>query len=321
MRRLPPLNALRAFEAAARHGGFAAAARELGVTAAAVSHQVKSLEEILGVTLFRRLARGLEPTDAGRAYLPELTRGFDRLARAGERLKGGSMAGRLVVSVLPSFCANWLAPRLPAFKALCPEVAVQVHSDPAQADFSRGGVDMAIRYGRGHYPGLRAIKVLEEQVFPVCAPALLNGPRPLRRLEDLRHHHLLRNVDVLPGEPWLYWRSWLVSAGLDDIDPDRGMGFTDGSAMVRACVAGAGVAIGRTALVESLLADGRLVRPFAALSRPGDFAYFAVLPPAALENPRVASFVDWLREVGKGADKGHRDAFETGDDGEAGSVI
>jgi LysR family glycine cleavage system transcriptional activator len=297
-RRLPPLNALRAFETAARHGGFTQAAKELGVTPAAVSHQVKSLEDILGVALFRRLPRGLDLTDAGRAYLPALTRGFDRLAQAGERLREGGLAGRLTVSVLPSFCAGWLAPRLVDFQAQCPEVGLGLVSDSGFADFGKGEVDLAIRYGRGVYPGLRAIRVLAEEVFPICAPSLLNGPAPLRTLADLRHHTLLRNVDVLSGEAWLYWRTWLAAEEVEDVDPDSGLGFTEGSAMYAACLAGAGVAIGRAALVEAHLRPGRLVRPFAGLTRPADFSYFAVLPPANMENPRVQAFVDWLRTAG-----------------------
>ncbi|MCF8499388.1 MAG: transcriptional regulator GcvA [Rhodospirillum sp.] len=323
-RRLPPLNALRAFETAARHGGFTKAAEELGVTPAAVSHQVKALEDILGVPLFRRLSRGLDLTDAGRAYLPALTRGFDRLARAGERLREGGLAGRLTVSILPSLCAGWLAPRLVDFQGLCPEVGLSLVSDPGLVSFGRGDVDMAIRYGRGIYPGLRSIRILGEEIFPVCAPSLLNGERPLRTLPDLRHHTILRNVDVLSGEAWLYWRNWLAVAGVDDVDPESGLGFTEGSAMYAACLAGAGVAIGRAALVESDLRSGRLVRPFAGLSRPADFSYFAVMPPANLENPRVAAFVDWLRVAGgveeggeEGADEGAREDWGARPGGDA----
>ncbi|ABC23014.1 transcriptional regulator GcvA [Rhodospirillum rubrum] len=297
-RRLPPLNALRAFEAAARHGGFTRAAEELGVTPAAVSHQVKGLEDVLGLCLFRRLPRGLELTEEGQAYLPDLSRGFDRLARAGERLREGGLAGRLTVSVLPSFCANWLAPRLPDFQAACPEVHLRMLSENRFADFNRDGIDMAIRYGRGIYPGLRAIPFLAEEVFPVCAPSLLNGALPLRGLADLRHHTLLRSIDETAGEPWLYWRLWLAAEGIEGVAPDGGIGFTDGSALVQACLAGVGVALGRTALVEDHLRTGRLVRPFAGLSRPADFSYFAVAPAANLENPRVACFIDWLRAAG-----------------------
>ncbi len=296
VRRLPPLNALRAFEAAARHGGFTGAAKELHVTPAAVSHQVKGLEEFLGQPLFHRLPRGLELTEAGRSYLPELTAGFDQLARAADCLRGGDLAGRLVVSVLPSFCAGWLAPRIGDFNARYPEIRLELLSQNRNTDFETEDVDMGLRYGRGVYPGLEVVRVLEEEVFPICSPALMTGALPLRGFEDLRHHVLLHDPASLPDEPWNQWNTWLDWAGVDGPDLDRGHGFTDTTAMISACVAGLGVGIGRSALVRGHLRAGRLVRPF-TVSRPADYAYWAAFLPKTRENPKAMAFLDWVLSV------------------------
>ncbi|MCF8499389.1 MAG: transcriptional regulator GcvA [Rhodospirillum sp.] len=296
VRRLPPLNALRAFEAAARHGGFTGAAKELNVTPAAVSHQVKGLEDFLGQVLFHRLARGLDLTEAGRSYLPELTAGFDQLARAADCLRGGDLAGRLVVSVLPSFCAGWLAPRIGGFNARHPEIRLELLSQNRNTDFETEDVDMGLRYGRGVYPGLEVVRVLDEEVFPICSPALMTGPLPLRGFEDLRHHVLLHDPSALPDEPWNLWSTWLDSAGVEGLDLDRGHGFSDTTAMIAACVSGLGVGIGRSALVREHLRAGRLVRPF-TVSRPGDYAYWAAFLPKTRENPKAMAFLDWVLSI------------------------
>src|SRR3954454_10200718 len=217
-RRLPPLNALRAFEAAARRGGFAKAAGELAVTPAAVSQQVRLLEAELGVELFRRLPRGLELTPAGRSALPELGEAFARLARAVEDMRGERLAGPLAVSVLPSLAHRWLLPRLPALAAAHPEIDLTVHAEARAVDLAREAVDLGIRYGRGQYPGLHARLLLTEEVFPVCAPAPAHGaPRPRRRPADLRGHTLLH--ERASAEPSLSWSAWLREAGVEDLDP------------------------------------------------------------------------------------------------------
>ena len=232
--RLPPLNALRAFEAAARHTSFARAADELAVTPAAISQQVRQLEEDLGVQLFRRLPRGLMLTDAGRSCLPELGKAFHHLARAVEDVRAGSIDGRLVVSVIPSFAHRWLLPRLPTFCAAFPRIDLTISAEMRNVDFANEDVDIGIRYGRGVYPGLETSLLLTELVFPVCAPALLNGPKGIRRPEDLRHHTLLHDRQLSGQEPSLYWRQWLRDHGLADIDADRGPGFTDSTMLTEA---------------------------------------------------------------------------------------
>ena len=292
MVRLPPLNALRAFEAAARHESFAKAADELAVTPAAVSQQIRQLEADLGVTLFRRLPRGLVLTQAGRSALPEFGQAFAHLSRAVEGLRGGSLVGPLVVSVIPSLAGRWLVPRLGRFVAAYPEIEITVRSELRNVDFAREDVDLGIRYGKGIYPGLDTRPLFTERVFPVCAPALLAGERPLRKLDDLRHHTLLHDRQLSSDEPSLYWRTWLRDFGVEGWDQDRGPGFTDSLMMLAACERGLGVALGRGGLCADELASGRLVRPFQE-SRPADYAYYAVTPPGHAETPRVGAFLAW----------------------------
>lgn len=294
-RRLPPLNALRAFEAAARHGSFAKAADELAVTPAAISQQIRLLEADLGVTLFRRLPRGLVVTEAARRSLPELGKAFAYLQRAVEGVRGDSLAGPLVISAIPSFAARWVAPRLGSFITAYPEIEVTLRTELRNADFARDNVDVGIRYGRGNYPGLDTRLLLTEEVFPVCAPSLLAGPKPLRRIEDLRHHTLLHDRQLANEEFSLFWHHWLRDAGVTDIDADRGPGFTDSTLMLEMARRGVGVALGRSGLCADDLAEGRLVRPF-ALSRPADYAYYVVVPEGHAGSPRVRAFVDWLEE-------------------------
>jgi len=292
-RRLPPLGALRAFEAAARHESFAKAADELAVTPAAVSQQIRQLEADLGITLFRRLPRGLVLTQAGRSALPEFGQAFAHLARAVEGLRGGSLVGPLVVSVIPSFAGRWLVPRLGRFVAAYPEIEITVRSELRNVDFAREDVDLGIRYGKGIYPGLDTRQLLTERVFPVCAPSVLAGERPLRKLDDLRHHTLLHDRQLSSDEPSLYWRTWLRDFGVEGWDQDRGPGFTDSLMMLTACERGLGVALGRGGLCADELASGRLVRPFQE-NRPADYAYYAVTPPGHAETPRVSAFFAWL---------------------------
>ncbi len=298
-RRLPPLNSLRAFEAAARHASFAKAAAELAVTPAAISQQIRLLEADLGVALFRRLARGLVLTDAAKTALPELRKAFAHLAGAVEGVRGGSLAGPLVVSAIPSFAGGWLLPRLQSFVDAYPDIDVTVQAELRNVDFAREDIDLGLRYGAGDYPGLDSRMLMMESVFPVCAPSLLNGPHPLRRPQDLRLHRLLHDSQLSSAEPSLRWGPWLRDLGLGDIDPARGVGFSDARMLMEATVRGMGVALGRSALVADDMASGRLVRPL-AISRPADYAYYIVMPEGHGANPRVRAFVAWLVEQAGG---------------------
>lgn len=286
-RRLPPLGALRAFEAAARHLSFTRAGEELHVTQAAVSHQVKALEGWLGLRLFRRRGRQVFLSEAGQAYLADVREAFDQLAAATGRLRQREASGPLTVSTLASLAANWLVPRLGQFRAQHPEIDVRISASDEMVDFGRDDVDMAIRYGTGDWPGLEVLLLMREDVFPVCSPALLDGAVPLDRPADLRHHTLLHD------DLQLNWKAWLDAAGVKGIDPERGPGFNLSALVVDAAVDGQGVALARSALVGHHLKAGRLVRPF-DFKLPANYAYYIAYPPASRELPKVRAFTDWL---------------------------
>jgi LysR family glycine cleavage system transcriptional activator len=292
-RRLPPLNALRAFETAGRLLSLSKAADELAVTPAAISHQVKALEDLLQVKLFRRLSRAVVLTDAGQALLPRLSEGFDRLAAAVEQMRARDRRGILTVSVAPSFTAKWLVPRLYRFQARLPDIDVRISSAIRLVDFARDDVDMAIRYGRGRYPGLRSERLLGNDIFPVCSPKLRKGPHPLRRPEDLRHHTLLH--DEIPGDDLTppRWEVWLSAAGVSGVDPTRGLRLDGSNLVIDAAIAGQGVALGKSTLAADDLAAGRLMRPF-AFNISDRYAYYVVCPEGAAATPKIAAFRDWL---------------------------
>jgi LysR family glycine cleavage system transcriptional activator len=293
-RRLPPLNSLRAFEAAARHLSFTRAAEELHVTPAAISHQIKALEDHLGVKLFRRLSRAVLLTEAGQACVAGLSDAFDRMAVALERLRAQECSGSLTVSTSPALAAKWLVPRLERFQQLHPEIDVRVSAAMRLVDFAREDVDVAIRYGPGSYPGLLAELLLTNEVVPVCAPALVEGARPLRTPQDLRHHALLHDDTSTSDGAYPNWPMWLRAAGLEDIDPSRGPRFDYPGLVLDAAAAGRGVALALSTVAAADLAAGRLVTPF-AVAAPTPFAYYVVCPEATAERPKVAAFRRWLR--------------------------
>lgn len=289
VRRLPPLNAVRAFEAAARHLSFTRAAEELNVTQAAISHQIKALEEALGVMLFRRLNRGLLLTEAGQAFLPPLTGAFDAIADAVDRLKAADEAGPLTISTLASFAAKWLVPRLPRFQQRHPHVDVLISTGSQLVDFDRQEVDLAIRFGRGPWPGVRSHRLLGETIFPVASPALRDGPPRLGAPDDLAH------VTLLHDDLHIGWPMWLKAANVTCVDAKRGPRFTDSSLVIQAAIAGHGVALARGALAADDLAAGRLVKLF-DLDLPSEVAYYVVAPERHFTRPKVAAFHEWLLE-------------------------
>ncbi len=295
-RRLPPLKALRAFEAAARHLSFERAGEELAVTAGAVAQQVKALEAWLGVSLFDRLpSRGVALTSAGRRYAAELGPLLDGLAEATRRVQRSEDGRMLTVSTIPSFALNWLIPRLGSLRAAHPDLDVRVQISQERTDFSREDVDVAIRYGQGRYPGLRSDLLLEETFFPVCSAALMNDPaRPLREPADLRHHTLLHE-EIGPGIPfYVDWPKWLASAGVAHlVDATHGPRFSHTFLALQAAASGQGVALATSVLADQDLAAGRLVRPFAHEVR-GAYQYYIVCPEAAAERPKIAAFRAWL---------------------------
>lgn len=305
MRRpLPPLNALRAFECAARHRSFRKAAAELHVTPAAVSHQVKSLEDILGVQLFRRVTRGLELTDQARASLVRLSAGFDALAGAVELLRSSPERTQVRVAAPPSLAGKWLSPRLAAFIAAHADADVRLDASERYIDARHPGdavaeiadaedaPDLVIRFGTGGYPGARVDKLFEVRATPLCSPALLEGEHPLKNPDDLRHHVLLHDDTLTAEEGGADWDAWLTAAGVEGLDTRRGPHFNQASVGLEAAADGAGVILTYPALAASEVARGRLVAPF-DLSLPVTAAYYAVTrtaePPAL-----VVAFRDWL---------------------------
>lgn len=293
-RRLPPLNALRAFEASARHGSFTRAAGELFVTPAAVSHQVKALEDFLGLELFRRERNGLQLTDSGRAYLPGVREAFDRLIEAMDELAAVGQQGVLTVSVAPSFAAKWLVPRLDGFQAAHPDIDVRISASMGLVDFSVGDVDLAIRYGAGAYSDLESELLIRDTVYPVCSPQLLDCENPLTVPEMLRAHTLLHDDSPDGDETCPTWPMWVKAAGLTGVDAHRGPRFNQASLVLEAAILGRGVALAKSTLADADIESGRLVKPF-DLTLPVRFAYYMVHPRAKGLLPKVRLFKDWLR--------------------------
>jgi LysR family transcriptional regulator, glycine cleavage system transcriptional activator len=286
---LPSLNGLRAFDAAARSLSFTLAAAELNVTQTAISHQIRRLEDQLGVKLFIRQNRTLVLTQEAQDYLPSVRSAFEDLRRATERLRRGGHEGRLTVSTTASLATKWLVSRVAAFQDAHPGLEVRITTGNRLVDFRRDEVDMAVRYGRGHWPGVRARWLMAERVFPVCAPRLLNGPVPLRQPADLAHHTLL-HATVSRDD----WRLWLTAAGLPfSIAARRGLTFDEAFLAIQAAVEGLGVALGRLHLVEADIAAGRLVAPFDT-ALPQDAGYYIVTPEATGDDPKITLFRDWL---------------------------
>jgi LysR family transcriptional regulator, glycine cleavage system transcriptional activator len=294
-RRLPPLNSLRAFEAVARHLSVTKAADELAVTPAAVSHQIKTIEDHLGIELFQRAKGALLLSDAGQAILPGIRDGFDSFASAIEQIDNLGDTGVLTISVAPSFAAKWLLPRLESFQDKYPEIDVRVGASMALTNFHSDGVDLAIRYGAGKYPELHCERLLAEAVFPVCSPKLLAGPHKLDSVDALRHQVLLHDDSPDDDPSCPTWAMWLKAAGAKDIDGSRGPKFNQSSMVVEAAVLGRGVALGKASLTAVDLAEGRLVKPFGEAA-PVDFAYYVVCPEAKLALRKVSLFRDWLQE-------------------------
>jgi LysR family glycine cleavage system transcriptional activator len=295
-----PLNALRAFEAAGRHLSFTRAAKELGVTQAAVSHQVKGLEDRIGMRLFIRTNRALMLTEAGDSVLPVLSAAFDSMDAGLRRIGREGRQDILTVTAMPSFTVRWLIPRLYMFRESHPGIDVRISTEDRPADFVNEDFDLGIRYGPGNWPGLEAVPLMTEDIFPVCSPSLLRGCRALKRPADLRHHQLVHDNFSIT------WHMWLMSAGIGDLDYMRGPSFTDTSMALEYAAEGRGVALGRTHIVQAELESGRLVKPF-DISLPTNFRYYIIYPAANSILPRVQAFRDWLLQAAR-AEAAHETA-------------
>ncbi|WP_394539333.1 LysR substrate-binding domain-containing protein [Lysobacter enzymogenes] len=291
-RRLPPLGALRAFEAAARLRSFKRAAQELSVTPTAISHQIRGLEEHIGVRLFERQTRRVVPTAAAERLFPVLRDGFDAFAAAVEALRAQPQRRALTLSATLSFTAKWLVPRMASFRQACPDLDLRLHASDDPVDLHAGLADAAIRYGRGPWPGLDAEPLVENRFAPVCSPHLgLRGPHELRR------HALLHSEWRHPSADTPTWQRWRERAnadglGLDDLDIDAGLRFTDESHAIQAAIAGHGVALLSLALVADDLAAGALVQPFGPVL--DGHPHWWVQAPGA-QRADLAALRAWLR--------------------------
>lgn len=294
-RRLPPLNSLRAFESAARLLSFTKAADELSVTQSAVSHQVKALEDWAGIPLFRRDGRQVALTEAAAKFLPAVTTAFDQLALAGRKLQAVDPGqGWLTVAVMPSFAAKWLVPRLGDFREKHPNIDVWLATFEPQTGALGPDVDVAIRYGKGDWPGLTSVKVLGEELFPVCAPKLA---------AQLKEPADLARVTLLHDEMREDWGMWLRAAGVGTVDATRGPGFDDSGLLIQAAIEGLGVALGRSVLVKGDLEAHRLIRPFAH-ALPAESAFYLVYTPEAADAQKIKAFREWLLATAAGDDTG-----------------
>jgi LysR family glycine cleavage system transcriptional activator len=287
LRRLPPLNALKAFEAAARHESFTRAAEELCVTQGAVSHQVKALEAELGIKLFNRERQRLVLTEGGREYLTVLRDAFDRIAVGTERLVQRQSAGVLTVSTSPDFAAKWLVHRLGRFAEAHPSIDLRVSATMHHVDFAHEDVDIAVRHGDGNWAGLHVMRLTSEQLFAVCSPKLLIGPRRLRKPSDVLKFPLMHLDDRKD------WSRWLEAAGVATADIPHGPVLNRASMIIDAAVDGQGVALARTSLAAWDLINGRLVRPFSLALRLSK-TYLIVCPQAASMLPKIKACRGWL---------------------------
>jgi LysR family transcriptional regulator, glycine cleavage system transcriptional activator len=286
-RSLPPLNALRSFEAAARHQSFTRAADELCVTQGAVSHQVKALEAELGLKLFNRERQGLAITRAGHDYLAVVRDAFDRIAFGTDRLLQRLRSGVITVSMSPDFAAKWLVSRLGRFAEAYPEIELKVSATMPHVDFAREDVDLAIRHGAGNWVGLDAVNLCSEKLFPVCSPALFVSQRGIHSPQDVLQFPLLHLNDRRD------WSRWLEAAGASGEGLLHGPILNHASMLIDAAIEGQGIALARTTLAAADLINGRLVRPFQT-ALPLKNTYWIVCPKATSALPKIAAFRDWL---------------------------
>ncbi len=298
MKSLVHLNALRAFEASARHRSFSAAADELHVTPAAVGQLVRTLEEWLGTSLFLRGSSGrarLMPTDAAERALPDIRAGLDRLALGLERLKEGAISGVLTVTVSPAFAAKWLLPRLDRFQAACPDTDVRLETSLKPVDFVAQRIDIGVRYGGGSWPGLVADKLMDEEVYPVCSPELLRQRRAPREPRDLARQTLIHDLSMDGHAGFPSWDVWLRKAGVTDVPTTRGLKINNSAAVLQAAIDGQGVALARSVMAHDDVAAGRLVRLFPKTTFPSALAYYVVYRAESANLPRLVAFREWLQ--------------------------
>ena len=295
-RTLPGTRALRTLEAAGRHLNFTRAADELGLTPAAVSYQIKEIEDQLGLVLFSRTSRTIRLTEQGVAVYDAAVDALDILGRAVARArKMARGASQLKVSADAHLAAKWLMRRVESFRKAHPEVELRFDISSELRDFDQDDIDVAIRFGVGRYPGLASHRLFDNVIIPVCSPALLLAGPPIREPRDLLDHTLAHIEWARQGVTWPNWRMWMAAAGVDDFDDSRTVVFRNSGDVLQAAIDGSVVALADFAMVANDLSEGRLVRPFELGIRvPPEFAYFLVYPLAAADDPRIVAFRDWV---------------------------
>lgn len=291
------LNALRAFEASARHRSFSAAAEELHVTPAAVGQLVRTLEDWLGTPLFVRGGSGrarLVETAAAERALPDIRAGLASLSLGLERLKEASAQGVLTVTVSPAFAAKWLLPRIERFQAACPDTDVRLDTNLKPVDFVAQQIDIGVRYGPGSWPGLVAEKLMDEEVYPVCSPQLLSERGCFQQPCDLTRETLIHDLSMDSHTGFPSWDEWLRRAGMTDVNTARGMKINNSAAVLQAAIDGQGIALARSVMARDDVASGRLVRLFPAVDFASPLAYYIVYRAESQALPRLVAFRDWL---------------------------
>lgn len=297
--RLPSLDLLKGFEAAARLLSFTKAGEELYLSQSAVSRQIQELEDQLGVRLFERRHRALALTEAGQTLHAAAAQALATMRAVTDRLRAGRGRQTLAVTTTQSFASLWLIPRLAGFTRAHPELDVRISAETRVLDLERDGLDLAIRHGPATMVGTHALRLFGERVFPVCSPKLLKDPgKPLREPADLRHHVLLQYDDPDGRHPWMHWKTWLEIERLTDLRPAGSLVFSGYDQIIPAAIAGHGVALGRSPLVRKAIAAGELVAPFKRSADPAR-AYYAIVSKNSAGRPEVAAFVDWLKDEAK----------------------
>lgn len=305
MRSLPPLKSLHAFEVAARHLSFKDAARELNVTPAAVSQQIRALEDWVGQPLFRRGTRAVSLTDIGLAAAPILHDAFQRMSDAVRIMRARQPSRVLTVSVAPSFCARWLVPRLQRFRETHSDYDLRLDATDAQADFVHGGIDVAIRYGRGRYAGLESVLLRADEFLPVCSPSYLEAVGPISEFADLLRCTLIHLEWSNERAASPDWGTWFADVGVRDADTARGPRFSADMMALQAAGAGQGVTLASSLVAEDDLRAGRLVRLFPDNpATPALFSLYLVFPSQHRKDPRIEALLNWLqKELQRGKPK------------------
>jgi LysR family transcriptional regulator, glycine cleavage system transcriptional activator len=293
------LNALRAFEASARHQSFSAAAAELHVTPAAVGQLVRTLEDWLGTPVFHRSASGrirLVPTEAAERALPEIRAGFDRLTLGLERLKEGAANGVLTVTVSPAFAAKWLLPRIERFQSAWPDTDVRLDTSLKPVDFVAQRIDIGVRYGAGNWPGLVAEKLMDEEIYPICTPELARAQRRLQHPKDLAAEMLIHDLSMDDQTGFPNWETWLRHAGVVERSMTRGLRINNSAAVLQAALEGRGIALARSVMAQDDIISGRLVRLFPHIEFSSPLSYYVVYRPECASLPRLTAFRTWLQK-------------------------